>query len=93
MSKTHELKTDPDVFDLTARGQKPYEIRFNDRDYQVGDKLRLRETMYSGEQMAEHPKEALLEYTGRERVKYIVSILRGPIYGLQEGWIIMALEG
>ena len=95
MSKTHELKTDPDVYDLTVRGQKPYEIRFNDRDFAVGDRLLLKETEHSGEEMAADPHGTVypLKYTGRRMYKSVVSILRGPIYGLAEGWVIMALEG
>lgn len=40
---THELKTYPKYFQETIEGNKPFEIRKNDRDFQVGDVLILKE--------------------------------------------------
>lgn len=80
----HELKTDPEVFQMSWEGKKSYEIRVNDRDYQPGDSLLLRETRYSGEEMkAGKP----LEYTNRSLECMINSVLTG--YGLGEGWVIL----
>lgn len=39
----HELKTLTQFFPFVKRGEKNFEIRVNDRNYQVGDTLRLRE--------------------------------------------------
>lgn len=38
----HELKTWPDFFRDVADGRKKFEIRKDDRDYKVGDLLRLK---------------------------------------------------
>ena len=86
---SHELKTDPEVFTAVWEGVKPWEIRKNDRDYQAGEKLLLRETEHTGEEMkAGKP----LIYTGREILARIVYVLYGPVYGLAFGWCIMSIE-
>lgn len=82
----HELKTDPAVFGNTWDGYKPWEIRFNDRDYKSGDDLVLRETKHTGVEMA---AGAPLIYTGREIDASIVMIPDAqPNYGLAEGFIV-----
>ncbi|MBC8741684.1 DUF3850 domain-containing protein [Paraburkholderia sp. UCT31] len=83
----HELKTDPEVFAAVLDGSKTHEIRFNDRDFKVGDKLRLRETRYSGDEMRCRPRP--LEYTGRETTRIVSHVLSG--YGLQPGWVVLSL--
>jgi hypothetical protein len=84
----HELKTDPEVFQAVYDGfRKAFEIRFNDRNFTEGDDLLLRETFYTGEEMNQGKP---LIYTGREYEFHISYVLRGPIYGLKEGWVIMS---
>lgn len=43
MAKTHELKILPQFFKEARSGNKYFEIRKNDRDYQTGDVIILRE--------------------------------------------------
>lgn len=84
----HELKTDGDVFRDVWQGNKNFEIRKNDRNFQVGDTLLLQETVSTGEEMA---SGASLEYTGYDIEVTVTYILHGPIYGLMDGWCIMAI--
>ena len=97
----HELKTDPDVFQALVDGRKTYELRKDDRGFQVGDTLTLRETRYTGQEMIsyehpDHPGRIVfgkpLEYTGRTVGRVVTHILRGPIYGLADGWAILSVK-
>lgn len=87
MSTTHELKTDPEVFQAVFDGFKKFEIRRDDRNFKVGDVLFLRETKHTGEDMK---NGAPLEYTGREAERHVNYILQGPIYGLEAGWSLLS---
>jgi len=87
--KTHELKTDRDVFISLAAGMKKFEIRYDDRGFEIFDILHLRETVHTGEEMKNGKP---LIYTGREVYTQICYILKGPIYGLKEGWAILSID-
>lgn len=86
----HELKTDPEVFDAVARGEKTFEIRQDDRGFSVGDTLILRRTKHTGYEMRR--LKYTLEYTGEQEQRTVSHVLRGPIYGLADGWVILSLS-
>lgn len=77
LSAQHELKCWPLYFEALQDGRKTFEIRPNDRNYAVGDVLRLREWI---------PSRA--EYTGRECCRRVVYITD---FGQQSGYVVMGL--
>jgi hypothetical protein len=78
-SKLHELKCHPAYFQQTWDNNKFYEIRINDRDFKVGDKVLLREWSING------------GYTGREMTDEITSVIEFPA-GLRNGYVVLGLD-
>lgn len=77
----HDIKCDAEPFHALKRGRKPIELRKDDRDYQVGDYLLLREIVDG-------------DYTGDTVVAYVLSAIRhGDPYGemLAPGCIAMGV--
>ncbi|MDR5756980.1 DUF3850 domain-containing protein [Caballeronia sp. LZ035] len=85
---THELKTDHEPFSAILSGEKTHEIRCADRDFKVGDMLRLKETRYTAIEMSSESRP--LEYTGRTTERVITHIQSG--YGLPDGIVVMSLS-
>ena len=80
--KTHELKTCKQFFDAIARCDKTFEIRYNDRDYRVGDKLVLRA-------VTDDDTRTYIE--GVEPINAEVTYVLKD-WGLQKGYVILALR-
>ena len=76
--RRHRLKLAKMFFDAVDTGKKSFELRKNDRNYQIGDVLELHE-MNDGEE------------TGRITEKQVIYILEG-FKGLEEGYCILGLE-
>ena len=77
--RVHELKIKPEYFEAVIWLRKRFELRKFDRDFRVGDTLKLREY-----------KDG--EYTGRNlqtSIKYILSDC--PEYGLMPGYCILGI--
>jgi hypothetical protein len=85
----HKLKSWPEFFEPLASGAKPFELRKNDRDYQLGDHLLLQEW---------EPRTQT--YSGREVLRRISYVMRGvghvgaiePFKGLSSGYVILGLD-
>lgn len=77
MSTEHELKCWPEFYDEVASGRKTFEIRQNDRGFEVGDVLLLNEfkpdTGYTGRSV-------------RRLVTYATDWFQRP------GWLVMAIQ-
>lgn len=81
---THRLKTDHEVFLAVQSGDKMFELRYDDRGYEVGDTLELLDW--------DAQNQVYLGPVVRRRVTYIlrpeeyISSLSRP-----SGWCIMSL--
>lgn len=76
----HELKTWPQHFQYVALGLKRFEYRKDDRPYDVGDTLVLREW--------DPAKE---DYTGDTIKVMVLHLLRGGVHGIPAGHVIMSI--
>lgn len=80
---THELKTWPIYFEQVWNGDKNFEVRKNDREFQKGDTVILREY-----DITKHPSLAEYKYTGREITAKIGFVLSGF---QREGYVAFSL--
>jgi len=76
MNQVHELKILNEYFEGVNEGLKTFEIRKNDRNFQVGDFLLLKE--YTGEQ-----------FTGREILQQVTYMTN---YEQKEGYVVMSIQ-
>lgn len=77
----HELKTWPLFYKRIFTCQKNFEIRKDDRGFEINDRLNLKEF-----------DPVTNEYTGRSCFRTITYILRGGEFGLESGYVIMSIE-
>lgn len=80
---THELKAWPGVYQDHLDGLKPWALRKDDRGYEVGDILHVREW---------DPETST--YTGRDsyvRVRYILRGDAAEAFGCKPGYCIMTI--
>ena len=75
--KIHELKLQQPFFDDVYYNRKKFEVRKNDRNYKVGDRLKLIEFP------SENPRYVL---------KDIEYILEGGQYGIEKDYVVLGLK-
>lgn len=75
--RVHDLKCWTSYYRDVASGKKPFEVRVNDRDYRVGDWLRLRDWNVEAESYSGHECRRQVTYvlTASEFVKEGMAIL------------------
>lgn len=79
----HNLKTWPEVFQPLLDGRKTAEFRKDDRTYkfEVDDALEFREWDPESE-----------SFTGRKTSRLVTHVLRGPAFGVPEGYVVLSLN-
>ena len=86
--KIHSLKTVNPHFYLLSNGEKTFEIRKSDRDFQVGNLLHLQEYIYAD---PVNPSNGG-RYTGKSIYRKITHILDGEKWGIMPGYVVMSLS-
>jgi hypothetical protein len=76
-AQTHTLKTEHEAWMAVREGTKTAEFRRDDRGFQVGDLLRLKH----GTDLA----------TGLVLHRRITHIVRGPAFGIPEGYAMLSI--
>ncbi len=76
------LKTEPKYWDAILKGEKTFEVRLNDRNYEVGLNLFLHRGV---EEYELHDNENLLVV----QVRYV---LEGGQFGIELGYVVMSIE-
>lgn len=74
----HELKIAPNYFEKVVSNEKSFEVRYDDRNFQVGDILKLMEFVGGS-------------YTGRSVYVKVTYILR-DFEGLQPNFVVLSIE-
>lgn len=83
MSETHELKCAAPFFDAIHRGDKNFEVRRDDRGFQRGDEVVLIRMD------PDHPSN--YAYPKTEIRRFISFILTGGQFGIDGGYVVLAL--
>jgi len=84
----HVLKCWPVYYDAIVRGEKPFEVRRDDRGYQKGDYLLLRR--YELGRGYDTTSAIPLKYVEtRRRISYV---LTGGQLGIEPGYVVLGLE-
>ena len=78
--KTHELKTMQPYFNAVFYGKKDFEVRKNDRNFKVGDFVKLIEVV---------PSPLISQ---RYVVKEIKYILNGGQFGIDKDYVVLGLK-
>lgn len=77
----HDLKTWPIYYNRVVSGDKMFELRKNDRDFQTGDMVTLKEYDLLSN-----------SYTGRFKTFEISYILHGGQFGIEPGYCVFGLH-
>lgn len=86
----HELKCRPEYFSRIVSGQKTFEVRKNDRNYQVGDYVSLIEySPVSDKAPTIHRWDSMASSQSRTYEAEIVYI---ETYAQQDGYVVLGIR-
>ena len=78
---THNLKIYPEYFVEVLTGNKPFELRKNDRNFKIDDTLILQEYCPDSK-----------ELTGDLCARKVSYVLKGENLGIEKGYVVLGLR-
>lgn len=81
--KLHNLKIKPKYFYEVMRGNKRFELRYNDRDFHQEELIHF---------VDEHDKEYDCFETNLFKITYVLKGKDAEQYGLKDGYCILSIE-
>ena len=85
--KKHILKIWPEYFKDVESGRKPFEVRKDDRNFQVGDILELME--FDPTEIEDYEP---VGYMGNSITKEITYKLEGGSFGVEKGFCVLGIR-
>lgn len=85
----HILKCLPTYYDAIERGEKPFEVRRDDRGFQKGDVLVLQRLCQDRPFYVEYDHHGKVKHEMRRKVTYV---LTGGQFGIEPGYVVMGLD-
>lgn len=85
----HTLKAWPQYFDAVKRGEKPFEVRRDDRGFQRGDIVILQRTLPTSPYYVEYDIHGKVKQELRKRITYV---LTGGQLGIEPGYVVLGLS-
>jgi hypothetical protein len=86
-NRRHTLKTWPIYFDAVYDGDKTFEVRLNDRGYQVGDVLLLQRW---DPELADYTRDGSGEPATIAQI--VTYVLPGGQFGIEDGYVVMGIR-
>lgn len=85
--KLHELKIKEEYFNAVIRGEKTFELRKNDRDYEVGDLIHFKNIF-------NYDNPDLNEFEGYENCVFQITCVLKNVeqYGLDKEYCILGIK-
>lgn len=90
MAVEHVVKCWPQYYDAIARGEKPFDVRRDDRGYQKGDTLVLQRTvrLMGGSHEVDRDYHGKVRHEIRRTITYI---LTGGQFGIEPGFVVLGI--
>ena len=90
--KIHELKIKEEYYKAIIDGEKTFELRKNDRDYQVGDLIQFNDKLFTPKYYFEGATEKYYPLPCETLFKITYVLKDVPEYGLDKDYCILGIK-